>query len=133
MIITMEKRKELLNYIVFGVLTTLINILAYQILSMVGVSTLTANGIAWILSVLFAYITNREFVFDSHSENRIQECLKFYGSRISTGILDMAGMWMLVDIFHFPGMVSKVGMNVVVIVLNYIFSKVFVFKDKEER
>lgn len=133
MIITMEKRKELLNYIVFGVLTTLINILAYQILSMVGVSTLTANGIAWILSVLFAYITNRKYVFDSHSENRIQECLKFYGSRISTGILDMAGMWMLVDIFHFRGMVSKVGMNVVVIVLNYIFSKVFVFKHKEER
>ncbi len=129
----MEIRKELLNYIVFGVLTTLINILTYQILSMVGVTTLIANGIAWILSVLFAYITNRKFVFDSHSENRIQECLKFYGSRISTGILDMAGMWMLVDILYFPGMVSKVGMNVVVIVLNYIFSKLFVFKDKEER
>ena len=133
MITTMEIRKELLNYIVFGVLTTLINILTYQILSVAGVTTLIANGIAWLLSVLFAYITNRKFVFDSHSENRIQECLKFYGSRISTGILDMAGMWMLVDIFHFPGMVSKVGMNVVVIVLNYIFSKLFVFKDKEER
>ena len=125
MITTMEIRKELLNYIVFGVLTTLINILTYQILSVAGVTTLIANGIAWLLSVLFAYITNRKFVFDSHSENRIQECLKFYGSRISTGILDMAGMWMLVDIFHFPGMVSKVGMNVVVIVLNYIFSKLF--------
>lgn len=133
MITTMEIRKELLNYIVFGVLTTLINILTYQILSMAGVTTLTANGIAWILSVLFAYITNRKFVFDSHSENRIQECLKFYGSRISTGILDMAGMWILVDILHLNGMVSKVGMNVVVIVLNYIFSKLFVFQDKEER
>ena len=133
MITTMEIRKELLNYIVFGVLTTLINILTYQILSVAGVTTLTANGIAWILSVLFAYITNRKFVFDSHSENRIQECLKFYASRVSTGILDMAGMWMLVDIFHFPGMVSKVGMNVIVIVLNYIFSKVFVFNHKEER
>lgn len=133
MITTMEIRKELLNYMVFGVLTTLINILTYQILSMFGVTTLTSNGIAWILSMLFAYITNRKFVFDSHSENRIQECLKFYGSRISTGILDMAGMWMLVDILYFPGMVSKVGMNAVVIVLNYIFSKVFVFKNKEER
>ena len=133
MITTMEIRKELLNYMVFGVLTTLINILTYQILSMAGVSTLIANGIAWILSVLFAYITNRKFVFDSHGENRIQECLKFYGSRISTGILDMAGMWILVDILHLNGMVSKVGMNVIVIVLNYIFSKLFVFKDKEER
>lgn len=133
MITTMEIRKELLNYIIFGVLTTLINILTYQILSVAGVTTLIANGIAWLLSVLFAYITNRKYVFDSHSENGIQECLKFYGSRISTGILDMAGMWMLVDIFYFPGMVSKVGMNVVVIVLNYIFSKVFVFKHKEER
>lgn len=133
MITTMEIRKELLNYMVYGVLTTLINILTYQILSVAGVTTLTANGIAWILSVLFAYITNRKYVFDSHSENRIQECLKFYGSRISTGILDMAGMWLLVDILYFPGMVSKVGMNVIVIVLNYIFSKVFVFKDKEER
>ena len=133
MITTMKIRKELLNYIVFGVLTTLINILTYQILSVAGVSTLIANGIAWILSVLFAYITNRKFVFDSHSENRIQECLKFYGSRISTGILDMAGMWILVDILHLNGMVSKIGMNVVVIVVNYIFSKLFVFKDKEER
>ena len=133
MITTMEIRKELLNYIVFGVLTTLINILTYQILSMAGVTTLIANGIAWLLSVLFAYITNRKYVFDSHSENRIQECLKFYGSRISTGILDMAGMWMLMDILHLNGMVSKFGMNVVVIVLNYIFSKVFVFKHKEER
>lgn len=133
MITTMEIRKELLNYIVFGVLTTLINILTYQIFSMAGVTTLIANGIAWLLSVLFAYITNRKYVFDSHSENRIQECLKFYGSRISTGILDMAGMWILVDILHLNGMVSKVGMNVVVIVLNYIFSKLFVFKDKEER
>lgn len=133
MITTMGIRKELLNYIVFGVLTTLINILTYQILSLTGVSTLIANGIAWILSVLFAYVTNRKYVFDSHSENRIQECLKFYGSRISTGILDMAGMWILVDILHLPGMVSKVGMNVIVIVLNYIFSKVFVFKHKEER
>lgn len=133
MITTMEIRKELLNYIIFGVLTTLINILTYQILSVAGVTTLMANGIAWLLSVLFAYITNRKYVFDSHSENRIQECLKFYGSRISTGILDIAGMWILVDILHLNGMVSKVGMNVVVIVLNYIFSKVFVFKHKEER
>ena len=116
MITTMEIRKELLNYIVFGVLTTLMNILTYQFLSMAGVSTLTANGIAWILSALFAYVTNRKYVFDSHNENRIQECLKFYGSRLSTGILDMAGMGMLVDILHFPGMLSKVGMNVVVIV-----------------
>lgn len=133
MITTMGIRKELLNYIVCGVLTTLINILTYQILSMAGVTTLIANGIAWLLSVLFAYITNRKYVFDSHSENRIQECLKFYGSRISTGILDMAGMWILVDILHLNGMVSKIAMNVVVIVLNYIFSKLFVFKDKEER
>lgn len=129
----MANKKEILYYVIFGVLTTGINILTYQILSVAGVTTLTANGIAWILSVLFAYVTNRKYVFDSHSENRIQECLKFYGSRLSTGILDMAGMWMLVDVVHLPGMVSKIAMNVVVIVFNYIFSKVFVFKKKEER
>lgn len=133
MITTMGIRKELLSYIVFGVLTTLMNILTYQILSLTGVSTLIANGIAWILSVLFAYVTNRKYVFDSQSENRIQECLKFYGSRLSTGILDMAGMWILVDVVHLPGMGSKIAMNVVVIVLNYIFSKIFVFRHKEER
>lgn len=129
----MANKKEILYYVIFGVLTTGINILTYQILSMAGVSTLISNGIAWILSVLFAYVTNRKYVFDSHSENRIQECLKFYGSRLSTGIMDMAGMWILVDVLHLPGMVSKIAMNVVVIVLNYIFSKVFVFKHKEER
>ena len=133
MITTMEIRKELLNYIVFGVLTTVINILTYQMLSIGGVSTLISNGIAWIVSVLFAYGTNRKYVFNSRCENRIQECIKFYGSRLSTGILDMAGMWILVDILHLNGMVSKIGMNVIVIVLNYVFSKLFVFKDKEER
>ena len=121
------KNKELILYVIFGVLTTLINIVAFQFFCKVC-SIYVANGLAWISSVLFAYVTNRKYVFESKEENTIVECIKFIGSRLTTGIVDMICMYLLIDICHWNTLVSKILVNGIVIVLNYVLSKLFVFQ-----
>lgn len=128
--------KEIILYLVFGVLTTLVNIVAYYLFATVfNQSTLLSNTIAWFLSVMFAYVTNRYFVFSEHAtgfRSVVFECSKFYSGRIFTGVLDMALMVFFVDVCHYNDFVVKIVVNVVVVVLNYIISKLLIFKGKEE-
>ena len=125
-------KKELISYLIFGVLTTVVNIVVYYVFNTwLQVNYLVSNAIAWIASVLFAYITNRKYVFESKNTSMINELVKFIGARLSTGIMDMILMWLLVDILTMNSMVSKIVVNVLVIVLNYVLSKVFVFKKEE--
>lgn len=125
-------KKELISYLIFGVLTTVVNIVVYYVFNTwLQVNYLVSNAIAWIASVLFAYITNRKYVFGSKNTSMINELVKFIGARLSTGIMDMILMWLLVDILSMNSMVSKIVVNVLVIVLNYVLSKVFVFKKEE--
>ena len=125
-------KKEIINYLIFGVLTTVVNIVVYWLLNTcLNVNYLISNAIAWIVSVLFAYITNRKCVFESKNTSMMNELMKFISARLSTGIMDMILMWLLVDILAFNSMVSKIVVNVLVVVLNYILSKVFIFKEKE--
>lgn len=123
------KYKEIINYLIFGVLTTLVNIVVYYIFSdCLHVQYMISNFFAWFLSVLFAYVTNRKYVFESKSESIVSEMIKFFGSRITTGVLDMFFMWLLISILCFNGMISKILVNVLVVVANYILSKLVVFK-----
>ena len=125
-------KKEIINYLIFGILTTVVNIVVYWLLNTcLNVNYLISNAIAWIMSVLFAYITNRKYVFESKNTSMMNELMKFISARLSTGIMDMILMWLLVDILAFNSMVSKIVVNVLVVVLNYILSKVFIFKEKE--
>ena len=125
-------KKELISYLIFGVLTTVVNIVVYYVFNTwLQVNYLVSNAIAWIASVLFAYITNRKYVFESENTSMINELVKFIGARLSTGIMDMILMWLLVDVLSMNSMVSKIVVNVLVIVLNYVLSKVFVFKKEE--
>lgn len=125
-------KKELISYLIFGVLTTVVNIVVYYVFNTwLQVNYLVSNAIAWIASVLFAYITNRKYVFDSKNTSMFNELVKFIGARLSTGIMDMILMWLLVDVLSMNSMVSKIVVNVLVIVLNYVLSKVFVFKKEE--
>ena len=125
-------KKELISYLIFGVLTTVVNIVVYYVFNTwLQVNYLVSNAIAWIASVLFAYITNRKYVFESKNTSMFNELVKFIGARLSTGIMDMILMWLLVDILSMNSMVSKIVVNVLVIVLNYVLSKVFVFKKEE--
>lgn len=123
---------EGLLYLFFGGLTTGVNYLSYVILSRllpVG-ATLVPNSIAWVLSVLFAYWTNRTWVFKSKTQGSAQllELLAFAGARIFSGLLDLTIVWLLVDRLGFSDLWVKLGSNVLVVVLNYLLSKSWIFK-----
>lgn len=124
-----KKNKEIIMYLVFGVLTTVVNIVVYYIFSnLLHMNYLFSNAMAWFLSVLFAYVTNRKYVFDSKNNQIIKEAISFFGSRLATGIMDMMLMWFLVNFNIVNDVVAKVVVNVIVVILNYILSKLVVFK-----
>lgn len=126
-----NKYKEIIMYLVFGVLTTLVNIIVYFISAeILNINYLVSNGVAWFLSVLFAYITNRKYVFDSTNSNIFKEMVSFFGSRLATGLLDMGLMWIFVETSLMNDVIAKVVVNVIVIILNYILSKLVVFKGE---
>ena len=138
--------KEPIAYLIFGILTTLVNIIVYYLFADVwNMHYLLSNIIAWITSVLFAFITNKLFVFDSKSWQGkvvVAEMGSFFFARVATGVLDMVFMWLLIDImtidvlFVSTGlaqtisgeMFAKVFVNVIVVILNYIASKLWIFR-----
>ena len=126
-----KKYKEIIMYLVFGVLTTLVNIVSFYIMDKCNINLYVNNTIAWILSVLFAYITNKLFVFESKSLEPkvvIKEGLSFFGFRLISYFMDMFCIFIMVDIFSINKMISKIVGNVIVIIANYIFSKLFIFR-----
>lgn len=129
-----KKYKEIIMYLIFGVLTTLISLLVYYGLVYTvidpnnAVMLQVANVISWICSVIFAYFTNRAFVFKSKNKNQIKEVISFTTSRLATLFMDMAIMFIGVTLLHGSDKLVKLISQVVVIVANYIFSKIFVFK-----
>ena len=126
-----NKYKEALLYLVFGGLTTLVNILSFFILRQLKIEVYVSNVIAWFLSVLFAFITNKLFVFESRGKSKkenIKECVSFFGFRILSLVFDMGAMYLLLQVLNVNELLSKVVANVLVIILNYVFSKLFIFK-----
>ena len=127
--------REVMSYLVFGGLTTLVNIVVYDICTMAfGWSVLVSNILAWLLSVLFAYVTNRAFVFHSDRKGAaalLAEAAGFFAGRIATGAFDTLFMIVAVDMLHLPNLVMKVASNVVVIILNYVISKLLVFRSSD--
>lgn len=125
------KYKEVIMYLIFGVLTTVVNIVVYYIMAdMLQIHYMISNIVAWFLSVLFAYVTNRKFVFESKSNEIIKEMVSFFGARLATGVMDMAFMWIFVGLGLLPDFVAKIITNVFVIIANYILSKLVVFKGE---
>ena len=129
--------KEALLYLIFGGLTTLINIVSFAVCAhLFYMSTIVSNTIAWILGVAFAYVTNKIFVFESKTSSikaLLMECASFVSCRLATGVMDMAIMYVSVDIAGFNDMVMKVISNVLVIILNFVFSKLFIFKKNDKK
>lgn len=126
-----NKYREVLLYLVFGGLTTLINIISFFILRKFNIALYISNTIAWILSVLFAFITNKLFVFESKGKSKkenTKELVSFFGFRILSLVFDMGAMYLLLDVLNIKELIAKIVSNVVVIILNYIFSKLFIFK-----
>ena len=124
----MEIKKELISYVIFGVLTTLVNIAVYFFFTkLCGVNYLISNVIAWFLSVLFAYVTNRIWVFESENTNILKEGLLFFGGRLFSGVLDTGLMYLFIDILLIGDVISKFVVQVIVVIVNYVFSKWVVF------
>jgi len=132
----LQKHKGLVLYGIFGVLTTLINFVCYEALyELRGWPNVPSNIVAWVVAVLFAFVTNKLWVFQSKSLNPsvlLPELWKFAGCRLATGLMDLAIMYVGVDLLQGPSMPWKLGSNVLVILLNYIFSKLLIFRHKEE-
>ena len=118
---------EVLSYLFFGGCTTLINILTFWILRVFKIGVYTSNVIAWIVAVLFAFVTNKLFVFESKG-NTIKQGVSFFIFRLISLVFDMGIMYLLIDVFKWNDLLSKIITNVFVIIINYIFSKVFIFK-----
>jgi putative flippase GtrA len=125
----MDLKKELVLYVVFGVLTTVVNILVYVVFAkFLNVDYIISNIIAWFLSVLFAYITNRIWVFESRSSDIIKEISLFFGGRLFSGIVDTGHLYVMVDILTIGDFISKITTQIIVVILNYVISKLVVFK-----
>ncbi len=124
-----QKYQELINYIIVGVLTTIVSIGSYALFRIFMYYQL-ANIASWICAVTFAYFTNRKYVFRSQNKNIIKEFNKFIILRILSLLSEIAIMFILVSILDFNDLISKIVVQFIVLALNYIFSKLFVFKNK---
>ena len=128
------KYKEIVNYLIFGVMTTVISLATYYICVYTFLNPNNsfqlqiANIISWIVGVAFAYITNRKFVFESKNQEKIKEAGKFIMSRITTLLIDMFIMFLGVTILKLNDKIIKLVSQVLVIVMNYVLSKIIVFK-----
>ena len=135
MIDLIKKNKDILAYLFFGVCTTLINIVSYYLMAhILNLGVIVSSVIAWVLAVLFAYLTNRKMVFHSEAKTLKEICkeiLLFFSCRVSTGILDILMMWLFVDIIGFNDVIIKMVSNVIVIILNYVFSKLIIFNGEK--
>ena len=124
-----KKYKEIINYLIFGGLTTLISIVTYAVFTKAfHIDYLIGNVLSWVIAVLFAYITNKLFVFESKSKKNIKEITSFFFFRIISLVMEMVILYIFVDMLHIDDLITKIIAQVIVIISNYIFSKVFVFK-----
>ena len=129
-----KKHKDLLIYLVFGVLTTLVNYAVYlPLYNFLHLSAALSNAIAWVAAVAFAFLTNKPFVFGSHDwrwQVVLPELGKFIGCRIGSGLAETLIIFVAVDTLHGSGNFWKLLTSVLVVILNYIASKLLVFRKK---
>lgn len=126
-----KKYKEIVNYLIAGVLTTIVGLLSFEIfLKVFHIHYIISNVLSWITAVSFAYVINRRFVFDSKTEGKEQfkEIINFFKYRLVSLVIETGCLYLLVDICKFDASISKIFMQVVVVILNYVFSKFFTFK-----
>lgn len=152
-----NKYRELISYLFFGVMTTLVNFVAFWLFGLVLKEELylVSNALAWVVAVVFAYVTNKLFVFESKSwvpKILVKEIPEFVGARVFSFLIEEAGLWLMVDIMKMGliswqigfitingnpieisgQMIAKIILAVIVVILNYFFSKFIIFKKKKD-
>ena len=130
------KYKSVVLYLIFGVATTLVNIIAFWFLfNMLAMETVPSNVTAWIISCLFAYVTNRIWVFESkvrESAGIIKEVVSFFACRLGTLLVETVLMYIFIDVLGFNALIIKFIANVIVVILNYVASKLIIFTKKND-
>ena len=133
-----KKYKEIINYLIVGVLTTVLCLSIYYISVYTfldpnnKIQLQIANVLSWVAGVIFAYFTNRKYVFESKNKNKLKEATSFVSSRITTLLLDMFIMWLGVTVLKYNDKIIKLISQVLVVVSNYVLSKLFVFKKTDK-
>lgn len=132
----LKKYRELILYILFGGLTTVVDWASYWLMTdILHIPYMTANFISQVVSILFAYVTNRCFVFESKAHGAkaiVVEMVKFFGARVVSMLMNMLVMFVGVDMLRVNDKVIKIAASVLVVIANYIFSKLFVFRNTEQ-
>lgn len=132
--ILIRKHYDVLAYLFFGVLTTVVNYVIYlPCYNLLQLSAAVSNAIAWVAAVAFAYVTNKPFVFRSHdwsAKTVVPELTKFVGSRVASGALETAIIFVTVDLMLWNGNVMKLVTSVLVVIFNYVASKLLVFNKR---
>lgn len=131
-----KQYEEIINYLIIGVLTTIVSLGTYFIFthtflddSALGIQI--ANVLSWICAVLFAYVTNRIIVFKSKNQNIVKEMISFFSSRLFSLLVEMMAMFIMATLIGINHLIAKFVCQVIVTVLNYILSKLIVFKKKK--
>ncbi len=131
-----KKHKEGLLYLFFGGVTTLVSFAVFWLFEgPLGLDALVANLISWVVAVAVAYITNRIWVFAEHARGArgiLLEILSFYLSRVATFLIEEAILLVFVTWLALPAMPVKIAASILVVLLNYVFSKIFVFRKKKQ-
>ena len=130
----LKKYRSEIIYLIFGVLTTLVNYLVYIPCLHYLKSASVSNSIAWVFAVIFAYLTNKPFVFESHDwsiEVVAPEFVKFIGTRVASWLVETGILFLTVDTLQWNGIVWKLITSVLVVILNYVGSKLLVFRRKK--
>lgn len=124
--------REVITYTIAGVLTTLVNYLSFHVLcNIIGIEDLIANAIAWVIAVAFAYVVNNKIVFLQKKDTVKSEVIKvtkFFGARLLTFFVEELGILIFVEILGYNNLIVKAALAVVVIILNYVLSKLYIFK-----
>lgn len=130
-----QKHKQIILYLFFGICTTAINTICYGVLhELLCVDNIPSTILAWLAAVIFAFITNKMFVFKSkrlRTSERLKELTSFFGCRIMTGILDVVIMAVAVDYLKWNSLIWKLISNIVVTAINYLASKFMIFKNNK--
>ncbi|MCD7713512.1 MAG: GtrA family protein [Prevotella sp.] len=126
-----QETRDIIVYLVLGVCTTLVNVAVYWLCyEKCRVANVPSTAVAWVVSVAFAFLTNKPWVFHSRSWKAgtvLREGVKFFWWRFATGVVDVAGMYLFVDVLHANGTLMKFVLNIIVVILNYLFGRFLVF------
>ena len=132
-----RKHQEGMRYLIFGALTTIVNIVSYAVLYyLFHISNGVSNVWAWIIGATFAYITNKLYVFNSKVNTKMElfkEIVYFYGCRLLTLVIDEGIMIFTVDKLGWNALLMKIIANIIVIILNFVFSKILIFKKQDKK